>query len=211
MKFDELLGIVGNEAVFSSSLLLAGTASAAQVRLQLSRWVQAGRLLQLRRGLYALAPAWRKGKPHPFLVANKLQRGSYVSLQSALAFHGVIPEYVPVVTSVCPGRPEMLRTPLGSFQFKHVASGMMFGYVRLEVAPQQFAFVATADKALLDLAYLTPGADSSNYLKELRLQNFEAMNMQTLHDLAERSGRPKLVRTAKIVESILSEQQGETL
>jgi len=105
----------------------------------------------------------------------------------------------------------MLRTPLGSFQFKHVASGMMFGYVRLEVAPQQFAFVATADKALLDLAYLTPRADSSNYLKELRLQNFEAMNMQTLHDLAERSGRPKLVRTAKIVESILSEQQGETL
>jgi predicted transcriptional regulator of viral defense system len=211
MKLDELLTNIGSEAVFSSSLLLAGKVSAAQVRLQLSRWVQSGRLIQLRRGLYALAPAWRKVEPHPFLVANRLQRGSYVSLQSALAFYGVIPEYVPVVTSVGPGRPEMLRNPLGSFQFKHMVSRMMFGYTRLEVAPRQFAFVASAEKALLDLAHLTPGADSPEYLRELRLQNVDAMNIQTLHNLAARSGRPKLIRTAKIMESILSGEEGETL
>lgn len=206
MKWAELLSIVGSEAVFSSSLLLAGKVSAAQVRLQLSRWVQTGRLLQLRRGLYTLAPAWRKVEPHLFIVANKLQKGSYVSLQSALSFHGIIPEYVPVVTSVGPGRPEMLWTPLGSFLFKHMVHGMMFGYTRLEVAPQQFAFVASAEKALLDLAYLTPGADSQDYLRELRLQNVEEMNMKSLHDLAQRSNRPKLIKTAKIVESILSEE-----
>ena len=76
MKWEGLLAIVGHEAVFSSALLLSGRVSAAQVRLQLTRWVQRGRLIQLRRGLYALAPAWRKVEPHPFLVANKLQRGS---------------------------------------------------------------------------------------------------------------------------------------
>jgi predicted transcriptional regulator of viral defense system len=130
MKWESLLAIVGHEAVFSSALLLSGRVSAAQVRLQLTRWVQTGRLIQLRRGLYALAPAWRKVEPHPFLVANKLQRGSYVSLQSALAFFGVIPEHVPVVTSVGPGRPEMLRNPLGSFQFRHMVSEMMFGYMK---------------------------------------------------------------------------------
>lgn len=211
MKWEELLAIAGNEPFFSLSFLLAGKASAAQARLQLSRWVKAGRLLQLRRGLYAPAPAWRKVEPHPFLVANRLQRGSYVSLQSALAFHGVVPEYVPVVTSVGPGRPEMLRTPLGSFQFRHMASGMMFGYIRIEVAPQQFAFVASAEKALLDLVHLTPGADSTDYLRELRLQNLEALNTQTLNDLAGRSGRPKLMRAVNIMESILSEEEGDTL
>ena len=211
MKWEGLLTIVGHEAVFSSALLLSGRVSAAQVRLQLTRWVQTGRLIQLRRGLYALAPAWRKVEPHPFLVANKLQRGSYVSLQSALAFFGVIPEHVPVVTSVGQGRPEMLRNPLGSFQFKHMISGMMFGYTRLEVASRQFAFVASAEKALLDLAHLTAGADSPEYLRGLRLQNVDAMNIQTLHNLAGRSGRPKLIRTAKIIESILSGEEGETL
>jgi len=211
MKWEGLLAIVGHEAVFSSALLLSGRVSAAQVRLQLTRWVQTGRLIQLRRGLYALAPAWRKVEPHPFLVANKLQRGSYVSLQSALAFFGVIPEHVPVVTSVGPGRPEMLRNPLGSFQFRHMVSEMMFGYTRLEVASRQFSFVASAEKALLDLAHMTAGADSPEYLRGLRLQNVDAMDIQTLHNLAGRSGRPKLIRTAKVMESILSGEEGETL
>ncbi|NJL27260.1 MAG: type IV toxin-antitoxin system AbiEi family antitoxin domain-containing protein, partial [Thermoanaerobaculia bacterium] len=39
-------------------------------RRQISRWVEAGRLYQLRRGLYALAPPFQKTKPHPFLVAT---------------------------------------------------------------------------------------------------------------------------------------------
>jgi predicted transcriptional regulator of viral defense system len=211
MKWEALLTIIGNEPVFFSALLLAGKVSAVQVRLQLSRWVQAGRLFQLRRGLYALAPAWRKVEPHPFLVANKLQRGSYVSLQSAMAFHGIIPEYVPVVTSVGPGRPETLRNPLGTFQFKHIASRMLFGYASMEIAPGQFVFIASPEKALLDLAHLTPGADSMDYLRELRLQNVEAINMKLLLEQAERSSRPKLIRTAKIVKELLSEEEGELL
>jgi predicted transcriptional regulator of viral defense system len=211
MKWENLLEIVGDEAAFSSSLLLSGNASISQVRLQLSRWVKAGRLIQLRRGLYAMAPAWRKTEPHPFLVANKLQRGSYVSLQSAMAYHGVIPEYVPVVTSVGPGRPETLRNPLGSFQFRHLVAGMLFGYTQTEIAPRQFAFVASAEKALLDLVYLTPGADSPDYLRELRLQNAGAINMLLLRELAERSGRPKLIRAAREVEELLSGEEGESL
>lgn len=211
MKWESLLTLVGHEAVFSSAFLLAGKVSAQQVRLQLSRWVKAGRLLQLRRGVYALAPAWRKVEPHPFLVANQLQRGSYVSLQSALAFHGVIPEYVPVVTSVGPGRPETVRNPLGTFQFNHLGERLLFGYSRLEIVPGQFAFVATREKALLDLVYLTPGADSPDYLRELRLQNVDAMNPQTLRKLAGRSGRPKLVRAARIVRPLLSVEEGESL
>ncbi|HDZ59822.1 MAG TPA: hypothetical protein ENH44_03435 [Actinobacteria bacterium] len=211
MKWETLLEIIGEEAVFPSALLLSGKVSAAQVRLQLSRWVKAGRLIQLRRGLYALAPAWRKVEPHPFLVANKLQRGSYVSLQSALAFHGLIPEQVQVVTSVGPGRPEILRNALGTFQFRHLATGMLFGYSQLEVASGQFAFIASVEKALLDLAHLTPGADSPDYLRELRLQSDGALDMRRLRELAERSGRPKLLRTAQAVEALLPVQEGVVL
>lgn len=195
--------------MFSSALLLAGEASAAPVRLQLSRWVKAGRLVQLRRGVYALAPPWRKVEPHPFLVANALQRGSYVSLQSALAFHGVIPEHVPVVTSVGPGRPETVRKPLGAFQFNHLAKRLWFGYARVEVSPRQFAFVAGPEKALLDLVHLTPGADSADYLRELRLQAPETMSLQVLQELAARCACPKLCRAARIVASLLTAEEGD--
>lgn len=211
MKWEQLLTLVAGEPVFPSALCLSGTASIPQVRLQISRWVKAGRLLQLRRGLYALAPAWRKVEPHPFLIANRLQRGSYVSLQAALAFHGMIPEHVPVVTSVGPGRPETIRNPLGVFQFNHLADGLRFGYSRVEVVPRQFAFVASPEKALLDLVHLTPGADSADYLGELRLQNPAAIRMTVLHELARRSGKPKLIRAARLAGPLLAAEKGEEL
>ena len=109
MRFRALLEIVEDEPVFETGFLLADDVDPADVRRQLSRWVKDGRLLQLRRGLYALAPPYRRTRPHPFLVANRLVRGSYVSLQSALAHHGVIPEHVPVTTSVTTGRPQCER------------------------------------------------------------------------------------------------------
>lgn len=211
MKWESLLALVGREPVFSSALLLAGKVSAHQVRLQLCRWVKAGRLLRLRRGLYALAPAWRRAEPHPFVVANRLRRGSYVSLQSALAFHGAIPEHVPVVTSVGGGRPETVRNPLGAFQFSHLAAHLLFGYSRIEVAPGQFAFVASPEKAFLDLVHLTPGADSPAYVAELRLQNLDGLDARALNALAERSGKAKLRRAARILEAILRTTEGESL
>ena len=195
MKWESLLRLVAGEPVFSSGLLLSGDVSTAQVRLQLTRWVQAGRLLRLRRGLYALAPFCRKVEPHPFVVANALHPGSYVSLQAALAWYGVIPEHVPAVTSVGPGRPETVVNPLGAFHLHHLDTKLMFGYTLTEVAPGQHAFVATAEKALLDLGHLTPGADSPRWLREMRC---EGLDVDALAALAEHSGKPKWRRLAKL-------------
>lgn len=211
MKFETLLSIVADEPVFSSGLLLSGEGTARQMRLQLSRWTKAGRLLQLRRGLYVPARPWRKVEPHPFLVANRLHRGSFVSLQSALAWYGLIPEHVPVVTSVGPGRPETIHTPLGSFLFSHLSERMRFGYSRTEVAPRQFAFIASPEKALLDLIYLTPGADSPEYLAELRLQNLPVIDRSKLEALARRSGKPRLIRAAENTGILFSADRGDDL
>lgn len=52
MNFKELVEIVGDEPVFETDLLLAGAVDPAAVRKQLSRWTTAGKLFQLRRGLY---------------------------------------------------------------------------------------------------------------------------------------------------------------
>ena len=173
MEFTHLIEIVGNEPVFETGLLLAGSVDPADVRRQLSRWTKAGRIYQLRRGLYALAPPFQKVKPHPFLVANRLVRGSYVSCQSALAHYGLIPEAVPVVTSVTAARPGRRETPLGVYEFRHIKTGLLFGYRLTDLDSTQRAFVATPEKALLDLVYLQPGGDAPAYLRELRLQNLE--------------------------------------
>ncbi|HWM93081.1 MAG TPA: hypothetical protein VN493_20125 [Thermoanaerobaculia bacterium] len=197
MDFGELLKVVADEPVFETGLLLAGEVDPAGVRRQLSRWVQAGRLYQLRRGLYGLAPPFQRVKPHPFLVANRLMRGSYVSLQSALAHYGLIPEHVPVTTSVTTGRPGQWQTPLGTYDFRHVQSEILTGYRRMDLGGGQEAFVATPEKALLDLVHLEPGADTPEYLHELRLQHLEVLSLDNLRRMAEASGRPKQIRAAE--------------
>ena len=82
MEFETLLRVVGDAPVFETGLLLAGDVRPADVQRQLSRWCAAGRLYQMRRGVYVLAPPYQKVKPHPFAVANMLVHGSYVSLQA---------------------------------------------------------------------------------------------------------------------------------
>lgn len=208
MVFGELLEIVGSEPVFETGLLLAGDVDPQGIRRQLSRWTDAGRLYQLRRGLYALAPPFQKDRPHPFLVANRLVLGSYVSLQSALAYYGLIPEAVPVTTSVTSDRPGRWDTPLGAYEFRHLQTDLMIGYRWLEVAGREFAYVARPEKALLDLIYLEPEADSLRYLEELRLQHLEILDRKELRHLADLSGKPKLKRAAeRIVE--LAERESE--
>ena len=201
MEFSQLLEIVGAEPVFETGLLLAGNVDPANIRRQLSRWTQTGRVYQLRRGLYTLAPPFQKVRPHPFLVANRLVRGSYVSLQSALAHHGLIPEAVPVTTSVSAMRPARWDTSLGVYEYRHVKKELLFGYQRIDLGGNQQAFVAAAEKALLDLVHLQPGGDATEYLRQLRLQNLERLDLDQLQNQAARARSPKLCRAAgRVVE-----------
>jgi predicted transcriptional regulator of viral defense system len=197
VRFEDLLRVVGDEPLFETGLLLAGDVDPADVRRQLSRWVQSGRILQLRRGLYALAVPFQKVRPHPFLVANRLVPGSYVSLQSALAHFALIPEYVPVTTSVTDGRPRRWNTPLGSYDFRHLRDELFLGFWKMLLMDGQKASIATPEKALLDLVYLEPDGDSMEYLTELRLQNLDGLDPAEVLRLAEASGKPKLRRAAE--------------
>jgi len=204
MKFAALLAAVGDEPVFETGFLLAGDVDSADLRRQLSRWVRSGQLVQLRRGLYALAPPYRKTEPHPFLVANRLVRGSYVSLQSALAHHGLIPEHVPVITSITTGRPQRRENACGSFEYHHCPPDRLGGYRTSKVAPGQEALVATPARALADLIHLVPGADSKAYLEELRLTNLETLDLAALAPTL--GDRPKLRRAFERLTALAQEQ-----
>lgn len=206
MKWEELLQIVGKEPVFHSSLLKTGPVDPVDLGRQLSRWIQSGKLIQIRRGLYSLAEKYRKTTPHPFYVANRLKKGSYVSLQSALQYYGLIPEYVPNIVSVTTGRPETLSSPLGTFIYKHIKPQLLFGYLSEDVGEGQKALIAHPEKGLLDLLYLTPASDNLGYLHSLRLQNVDIINLERLKEFTRRTGSKKLFRTAVHLEALLKEE-----
>ena len=209
MEFRRLLEIAGDEPVVETGLLAAGDVSTAEIRKQLSRWAASGRLYQLRRGVYALAPPFQKSKPHPFLIANRLVPGSYVSCQSALAYSGLIPEYTPVIISVTTARPGRWDTPLGSFEYRHVQAKLMRGYRHVDLGGGQSAFVALPEKALLDLIYLQPGADKYGFLQELRLPNLERLNLDELQRLAIATESLKLLRATDHIRTLAETEARE--
>ena len=123
-----------------------------------SRAMKAGELVRLRRGLYVLADEFREHPSHPFAVAQMLVPGSYVSLETALAFHGWIPEAVYTTASIVPGRKvkEFRHERLGLFTFQPLAiqRGSFLELVRRVEANGQSFLVAQPLRALLDLVCL---------------------------------------------------------
>lgn len=209
MKFESVLRIVGNEPVFETGVLLAGDVDPAAVRSQLSSWVKTRRIRQLRRGLYALAEPYAKVTPHPFLIANRLAEPSYVSLQSALAYEGLIPEHVPVVTSITTRRPGLRSTPAGSFHYTHLKSERIFGFQSIEVSPNQFARIATPEKAIIDLWTVMPNSDKPEFIETLRLQNTESIDLDKMERLISEQPRRKLSRGFRCLRAWLEQHHNE--
>lgn len=208
MKWEELLRQVADEPAFRTGFLAGSGESMSALRLQLSRWVKAGKLIQLTKGLYTLAEPYKKRAAHPFVLANVMKKASYVSLQSALGYFGMIPEHVPAVTSITTQRPTRVETPFGRFLFRHVKKGWFKGYKQVDLGSRQKAFIATPEKALLDLVYLTPGADSYEFLAELRLQNLDILDCEALAKLAQTCGSPKLLRAVRLLQKLMGEEGG---
>lgn len=208
MKWRDLLSLLDGVSLFESSMLLAGEDSPAEVRRQISRWVASGRLIQLRRGLYVLAPPHSGQSPDVLAVAARLRRSSYVSLQSALAYHGVIPEAVPVVTSVTTGRPQRFETPVGAFVYRHVHPSLFWGYQEVELGPGQPIYVAFPEKALLDLFHFTPGPIRQPFVEEIRLACGQ-LDPERLERFAKRTAKSKLIRAAALTVGFLKDETGK--
>lgn len=119
------------------------------------RAVRHNEVLRLKPGLFCLATAYRRQQPHLFVVAGMLHSPSQISLESALSYHGLIPESVYQVTSVTTRRSRTFRTPLGHFSFHRVPCKNLRAGVNAEKLDKNaWAFVATPLRAIADLVYL---------------------------------------------------------
>lgn len=147
------------ERVLSERQLERAIGGAATRRYGLvNRALKAEELIRIRRGLYVLPPKYRASPPHPFAVAQALEPGSYVSLETALSTHGWIPESVRVTASVVPGRKssKLEHPSLGSFTFHPLAlhKEHFLELIERRQFGSQTAWVAKPLRALMDLVAL---------------------------------------------------------
>ena len=110
-------------------------------------------LIHVRRGLYLLAKKYQRKNPNLFELAQWIYGPSYVSLESALSYHGCIPESVYAVTSICSRNAKEFRTPYGIFTYKRVPYPMLYLGVDCVQSENSTFFVATPLKAIVDYVY----------------------------------------------------------
>ena len=207
MKYETLLETVGDVPLFESSLLLAGDVDPVDVASQLSRWTAGGRLLQLRRGLYAIPPPYASRRLDPFETANKGVIPSYVSLHSALSHYGLIPDTVPVVTSVTTRRPQERETALGTFLYRHIKPSLFWGFAETSFGGGS-VLLASPEKALLDLGYFEPASADLRWVEELRLQNLDRVDLDLLSAAVAETRPTRLADFAQHVRTLREKGAG---
>jgi predicted transcriptional regulator of viral defense system len=137
-------------------------------RNNLTRWVKKGYLIRLRQGYFAF-PEYKNKPNYALYFANRIYHPSYISLHSALAFYGMIPEAVVQITSVTSLKTASFRNDFGEYSYGSIKESLMFGYELKPMADKCIIRFASPEKALLDLLYLYPFYDSEQELEELRL------------------------------------------
>ena len=121
----------------------------ANASVLLARLAGRGLVHRLARGRWSLGTT-----PGRALVAEQVAAPwpAYLSLQTALFRHGMVEQVPSVQYAVTLGRARRVRTPAGTVSLHRMPPALFGGY---EVA-EDGAKVATAEKALFDLAYLSP-------------------------------------------------------
>ena len=128
----------------------------------LKRALKSGEVIRIHRGLYCLAPKYLRRKPNPLVFAQLIHGPSYISLETALSYHGWIPEAVYAITSASMDRAREFETPLGHFSFTRIPQKVFYTEVtRIEnqdgnepSSPAGESFlIASPLKALADYLY----------------------------------------------------------
>ena len=120
----------------------------------LKRACQKGDLIRVRKGLYLVGENKRRGHYNSFVIANFMVGPSYISLESALSFYGLIPEAVYTTTSVTIKVGSEVKTPVGQYSFSYLKIDYFnFGFYQIKDGEHKY-LMATPLKALVDYIVL---------------------------------------------------------
>jgi hypothetical protein len=171
MKYNELSTAIKSPVFSRNDLALSGY---KVLDYQLSLWVKKGYLIRLKNGIYAFSR--EKEKLRGEGIAFLLCQPSYLSLESALAWYGFIPEIVYAYTSVTARITRTFENAYGRFIYRHVKSELFWGYVEMKTDHGPF-LLAEPEKALLDYFYLNLARiNNEDDFKNIRLNEEQMEN-----------------------------------
>jgi hypothetical protein len=134
---------------FDYQTLLHSLSQYSRPRDKISGLLRSGVIIRVKKGIYIFGEDYRHRTFSREVLANLIYGPSYISLEYALHYFGLIPERVEAVTSVTTGRSRKYSTPVGLFTYRMIPlSAFRFGMNRVELDDGRSFLIATPEKAL---------------------------------------------------------------
>lgn len=175
-------------------------------RTKLTSLLRHGDLQRVKKGLYVLGQEYGKGLASLEMLANLIYGPSYLSLEYALSFYGLIPERVEEITSVTCNRKKLFATPFGRFSYHYLPMekyAVGVSYLRLD-AKRGF-LIASPEKALIDLVarqkFLREKDSLRAYIEGLRIEEeaLGQLNLKKIEQIAKMMRLPQIDQLKKVI------------
>lgn len=186
-------------AIFDTMSVRAQLAGVADQRGKIARMLHRGELFSLRRGLYA-----SRRDLDPLCLANAIYGPSCISFETALAWHGMIPERVEEILSASPRRPKQFDNDFGRFRYLAVPRTVFpIGLCRVTDSDLPF-LIASPARALADRIAREPGfrsmLDVARWLDGMRIEFSTPLSLEELTECAAHYSRPSVRWLLRYVE-----------
>ncbi len=209
MNYTEFRNKAQNWPIIFSRDLIRDKDKAQIIRNQLERWRRKKLLVRLKKGTFLLNFNDRKINPSRAYIANQLYGPSYVSLEYALNYYGLIPERVADLTSITTRKTRLITNEIGTFVYRHIKPAAFRGFRPVKDEAGLIFFLADPEKTLVDFFYFNSGrfkkTDKLVFEESYRLQNIEKLNTKKIMEYAELFKSGKLKRIARMFCAVVKE------
>jgi predicted transcriptional regulator of viral defense system len=177
---------------FDYTLLSSVLSEYSAIRQKINELLKAGIIVRVKKGLYVFGPHYNQIPVCKETLANLIYGPSYISLEYALAYHGLIPERVETVTSVTSKRDKEFNTPLGRFTYRFLGINKYPHEIhQVWIDRHHPVWMASPEKALCDylvlnkvnLEDLDPIQDFLEGDLRIDRKNWQQLNPNTLKNL----------------------------
>lgn len=189
------------EDIFDYQTLRQALQEYARPRNRISAFLKSGAIVRVKKGLYVFGPRPRRRLISREILSNLVYGPSYISREYALSYYGLIPEAVPTLTAMTTGRARMFHTPLGVFSYSALPRKDYSAGVTIALADEHTFFIASPEKALADLAFVSRGLrlrsrpDVERFLVDdlrIDLDDIRDFSPRIMRDIAGSTSSPRV-------------------
>jgi len=168
-------------------------------------------IIRIKKGLYILGKPYSIKHFYRETLSNQIYGPSYISLEYALSFYGMIPEKTETVTAVTSKRNKIFNTPVGRFTYRYIKPDLYsYGVTLISLDENHNILIAAREKALADILYfadrLKNTAELRSFLFESLRIDSEEINKLKKNDIKQLAGRYK--GNVLLLKKMLEESHG---